>query len=369
VTIYKTSSSSKRVSTKLISTILKRKKMKTKWILLVALIGLRISVSAQESPLLTEHPGTYKLIDWGVYTHWNCGFTKAETIANYQKIIGITDVVRKNPVFTNQKGFDCETYVYAKNCPDKNGYGIPSELSFGFCDWFMNKGKPGTYEIEPPSWKVQVNHLNSFTNSSVSYFLDAAKPSEPPKVGFNFEKWKSASAKTSGCFCISGPKEELGNGIDRYGSELILVYNPERPPYYIPVKFRELAEALIDYWKFHPDKIQSDMMTKMVEEEYAKIPDSERDGWAYNNTYDERCPILQITPKPGLQPVVRLNPEYWNKKLPRSSIQVLTFNRLTDTNRYTREKAEWLKNNAPGYSLTRFLEALDITIFPSLIDK
>jgi hypothetical protein len=117
--------------------------MKKFFLTLQCILCLQFLVQAQDYPLMLDHPGTFKLIDWGVYTHWNCGFAKAETTANYQKIIGITDVVRKNPVFNNQKGFDCETYVFAKNCPDKNGYGIPSELSFGFEDWFMNKGKEG----------------------------------------------------------------------------------------------------------------------------------------------------------------------------------------------------------------------------------
>ena len=52
------------------------------------------------------------------------------------------------------------------------------------------------------------------------------------------------------------------------------------------------------------------MMTKMLEDEYAKFSEAERDGWAYNNTYDSN-----------------------------------------------------------GYHLTRFMEALDINAFPSLIDK
>ena len=327
-----------------------------------------IHISAQEYPLILDHPGTFKLIDWGVYTHWNCGFTKAETTANYQKIIGITDLVRKNPVFIDQKGFDCETYVYAVNCPDKTGYGIPSELSFGFEDWFMDKGKPNKYKIEPPSWKVELNNLSHFAKKG-TYGFNSQKPSEKPKEGFNYEKWESVAAKIRECFFIPGPKEELGNGIDRYGSEVIVVYNPERPPYCIPVKFRELAECLINYWKFHPDKAQSEMMTKMMEDEYAKIPEAELDGWAYNNTYDERCPILQITPIAGPLPVVRLNPEYWNKKLPRSAIQILTFNRLTNTSIYTQEKEDWLNHNAAGYSLGRFMEALDINLFPALIDK
>ncbi len=342
--------------------------MTKKFFLLQVLVFLiACDLSAQDYPLLPDHPGTFKLIDWGVYTHYDCGFTKTETTANYQKIIGITDLVRKNPVFTNQKGFDCETYVYTRNCPDKYGYGIPSRLSFGFEDWFMDKGQVKKYSIEPPSWSIVVNDLSSF--AAGSYNLGASKPTDPPKAGFNYEKWKSVNEKLRECFYIPGEKEELGNGIDRYISEIIIVYNPERPPYYLPVKFRELAEWLIEYWKLHPDKVQSDMMLQYIEAEYAQIPESERDGWAYSNTYDERCPFLKITPVSGLQPVVRLNPEYWNKKLPRSAIQILTFNCLSDTNRYTKEKQEWLKLGSPGYSLNRFLEALDINILVPAIDK
>jgi len=341
--------------------------MKKILLTLMCISCIQFFVQAQDYPLILDHPGIFKLIDWGVYTHWDCGLTKSETTANYQKIIGITDLVRKNPVFINQKGFNCEVYVYAKNCPDKFGYGIPSELSFGFGDWFMDKGKPGYYRIEPPSWKVQVNSFRAFTSGS--YGLGASKPTEKPKDGFNYDKWKSVDEKLSECFYLPGEKEELDNGIDRYSSELIVVYNPERPPYYLSVKFRELAEWKIEYWKLHPDKAQSDMMLEYLEAEYAMFSETDHDGWAYNNTYDERSPFLKITTVPGSQQVVRLNPEYWNKKLPRSAIQILTFNRLADTKRLTREKEEALKHNSPGYGLLRFEEALDIKMFTELIEK
>ncbi len=341
--------------------------MKKNLLTLLCAALVQLSVKAQDYPLIPDHPGTFKLINWGVYTHYDCGFTKAETTANYQKITRITDLVRKNPVFTNQKGFDCETYVYAENCPDKYGYGIPSRLSFGFEDWFMDKGQPKKYKIEPPSWSVVVNSLaNAF---GANYSVGDSKPDEKPKEGFSYEKWKSVNDKLHDIIYIPGDKEVLGNGIDRYGSELIVVYNPERPLYYLPVKFRELAELKIEYWKLHPDKLQSDMILPALEAEYAQISEIERDGWAYNNTNDERLPFLGITPMEGPQPVVRLNPEYWNKKLPRSSIQILTFNRLTDTNRYTKGIEEALKNNSSGYSLDRFMEVLDINLLVPAIDK
>jgi len=336
-------------------------------ILFLCLTSIPVTIYAQDYPLLPDHPGTFKLIDWGVYTHSDCGFTKTETAANYQEIIKITDLVRKSPVFVNQKGFECETYVFAENCPGKSGYGIPSSIRFGFGDWFIDKGQPKFYRIEPPSWSISVNQLKGFVGSN--YGLGASKPTEAPKPGFNFEKWKSANDKLSDCFYLVGEKEALGNGIDRYISEVIVVYNPDRPPYYLPVKFREIAELKIEYWKQHPEKIESDMILPMIEAEYAQISETEREGWAYNNTHDERFPFLGITPLEGPQPVVRLNPEYWDKKLPRSAIQFLTFSRLTDTRQYTRQKEEWLKKNAPGYSLNRFLETFDVNALTNAIDK
>jgi len=326
-----------------------------------------IGSQAQDYPLIPDHPGTFKLINWNVYTNYDCGFTKAETTANYQKIIRVTDLVRKNPVFIDQKGFECETYVVCVECPDKFGYGIPSLIRFGFGDWYMYKGQPQFYKIEPPSWSIIVNTLDRAFGGN--YSLGASKPTTKPKEGFNYEKWKSVSDKLHDIIYLPGQKEELGNGIDRYSSEKIVVYNPQRPPYYLPVKFRELAELLIEYWKLHPETYRADLMSGMLEAEYAKFSEAERDGWAYNNTHDERSPFLKITTIPGPQPVVRLNPEYWNKKLPRSSIQILVFNRLTDTNRYTKVKEESLKLGSPGYSLQRFLEAFDITTLIPAIDK
>jgi len=326
-----------------------------------------INSQAQDYPLIPDHPGTFEVIDWGVYTHWDCGFTKTEKTANYQKIIGITELVRKNPVITNQKGFNCFAYVFAENCPNKFGYGIPCKIRFDFGDWFMDKGVAKFYKMEPPSWSIFANTLEHVFGPD--YSLGAEKPTEKPRDGFNYDKWKSVSDKLDDIVYLPGQKEELGNGIDRYSSEKIVVYNQERPPYYLPVKFRELAELLIEYWKLHPEKYTADLMLGMLEAEYAQFPEAERDGWAYNNTHDERSPFLKITTIPGPQPVVRLNPEYWNKKLPRSAIQILVFDRLTDTKRYTTQKEEWLKLNAAGYSLQRFLEALDITTLVPAIDK
>jgi len=106
--------------------------MKIFLLTLLCATWVQFSVQAQDYPLILNHPGIFKLTDWGVYTHYKCGFTKTETTANYQKITGITDLVRKNPIMIDQKGFNCPTYVFAIPCESKFGYGIPSELRFDF---------------------------------------------------------------------------------------------------------------------------------------------------------------------------------------------------------------------------------------------
>ena len=76
-------------------------------------------------------------------------------------------------------------------------------------------------------------HLETIFGGDFS--MGASKPTEKPKEGFNYEKWKSVSDKLQDCVYIPGEKKELGNGIDRYGSETIVLYNPEQLPYYLPV--------------------------------------------------------------------------------------------------------------------------------------
>lgn len=94
--------------------------MKKSPLMLIIFITCQITLFGQDTPLILDHPSIFKLIDWGVYTHYNCGFTKVETTANYQKIIGIplwvvfgpypgkiTDVVlqhKESKVITNLNG-------------------------------------------------------------------------------------------------------------------------------------------------------------------------------------------------------------------------------------------------------------------------
>ncbi|HNW54346.1 MAG TPA: hypothetical protein PKN21_08770, partial [Bacteroidales bacterium] len=72
-----------------------------------------------------------------------------------------------------------------------------------------------------PSWTISVNRFTGFLGAN--YGLGASKPTDTPKPGFDFEKWKGVNDKLSTCFYLVGQKEELGKGIDRYISEIIVM--------------------------------------------------------------------------------------------------------------------------------------------------
>jgi len=40
-------------------------------------------------------------------------------------------------------------------------------------------------------------------------------------------------------FYMPGKKETIGKGIDRYNRETVIIYNPDRPAYWLPVSIRE----------------------------------------------------------------------------------------------------------------------------------
>ncbi|MFZ5563986.1 MAG: hypothetical protein ACOZBW_08020 [Thermodesulfobacteriota bacterium] len=301
--------------------------------------------TAWELPLLTDRQGTFEFFSRTDYANENCGFSKAEMEANLKEIRTLVDTMRKNPVLADLKGYDSHVRIYNTRCDDMGGHGIPSLVSFGFCSWYQGKGgTPTRITIEPPDWKIVVNRQ---------------KPGAWPFNTAAFEgdsNWFKAPAK----------KETLGPGIDRYDGEIYVIYNPDRPAYWLPVTVREAADKLRAYGKAQPDKFSAEFMLKMIDEGYAAFPESDRDKLAY---YGGEAAggrnVMGVTSDSSGLPIMRVNPEYWDRNLPRSAIQFLYF-RITDTNYSRKKMEEALKGNSTSYNLYRFEASLDINIARSL---
>lgn len=301
-------------------------------------------VLCQELPLVTDKPGTFQILSRTDYTESYCGFTNAEITANLQRITDVVNAVRKNPVLSDIKGFEGRARIYEVGCKDARGYGIPSRISFEFCSWYRQQdGSVVRGTIEPPEWSLYINTVKPVSSD----FFD----------------------QKNGYFTVPLRKKIVEPGIDVYDGECFVIYDSSRPPYWIPVTVDEAFQAIREFYKNQPDDIGKDMAVKMIEKEYTAIPGSDRDKHAYFGGN-----LSRISSTPGIPDqdsifpcIVKVNPEYWNKALPKSAIQLIYFRSVQNKDYLRRLKEEWLKANSISYNEMRFEESFDLDDIRNLV--
>jgi len=298
-------------------------------------MSLPFIVSAQELPRISNKPGTFQILSRTNYSSSECGFTKAEMTANLQKITDLVNTVRQNPVLSDIRGFEGRARIYNINCNDKGGYGIPSRISFEFCEWHRNKDGTETYSyIEPPEWSLIINKLKPNTN-----------------------RWHFSSGDFMGdnsFFTVPHKKETVDPGIDMYDDECFVVYNPDRPPYWLAVTVDEAFSRLREYWKKEPNKVLQEQALTYLEADFAAIPVTDRDKPAH-----QCCNLTGIGADPDSPAIVKINPEYWDRSLPKSSIQFIYFRSITNKE-YLRGLIKEARDRGDNPYLTIFEESFDI---------
>ena len=308
-------------------------------IALIILTGLSQSLTAQELPLITEKQGTFQILSRTDYVGYDCGYTKAEVAANLQRITDLVNVVRQNPVLAELKGFDGRARIYNINCKYPGGYGKPSRISFEFASWYRLKdGSPARGLIEPPEWSLYINQ--AIPGWEASYGHDA-------KHGY---------------FTAPLRKRTVEPGIDVYDREWFVIYDPSRPPYWIPVTVNEAFAAVREFAKNEKDEIAAQYQNEFIENEWAEIPEEYRDKPAYFGGG-----ISRVTYKPGYEGqdsifphIVKVNPEYWNKEKPRSAIQFINLHAIQNKEYLRKIKEEYLQGNSTNYNVKRFEESFDL---------
>jgi hypothetical protein len=306
---------------------------------LVLLAGLSLSLTAQELPLLTEKQGTFEILKRTDYVGYDCGYTKAEITANLQRITDLVTVVRQNPVLTDMKGFDGRARIYNLNCKEIGGYGIPARISFEFASWFRQKdGTPARGLIEPPEWSLYINQVQP--GWGASYGHDA-------KHGY---------------FTAPLKRRTPVPGIDVYDDEWFVIYDASRPPYWIPVTVNEAFAAVRENAKKEDNEIAAQYLNEFIEKEWNEIPEEYRDKPAYFGGG-----ISRVTHKPGyggqdsiFPRIVKVNPDYWNRALPKSAIQIINFNSIQRKDYLRKLMEEYLEKESTSYNLKRFEVSFDM---------
>ena len=321
--------------------------MKTNTFIALTMVTLlSFNLTAQELPLITDKQGTFEILSRTDYVGSDCGYTKAEVSTNLQRITELVSVVRKNPVLAGNKGFDGRARIYNINCKYAGGYGIPSRISFEFASWYKLKdGSPARGLIEPPEWSLYINQ--AIPGWGASYSHDAKK----------------------GYFTVPLRKKTVEPGIDVYDGEWFIIYDPSRPPYWIPVTVNEAFAAVRENMNNQKDDISAAYLKEYIEKEYAEIPESDRNKRAYFGGG-----ISRISASHGAEGqdsifpyIVKVNPEYWNRELPRSAIQIINLHSIQNKEYLRKLKEEYLEKNSTSHDLKRFEESFDLDDIRKLV--
>jgi hypothetical protein len=301
---------------------------------LILIISYPILITAQELPLITDKPGTFEILSRADYVSPECGFTKTEISANLQKITGLVNTIRKNPVLSDIRGFDGRARIYTVMCKDNGGYGIPSRISFEFASWYKNKdGTAARGLIEPPEWSLVINKL------------------VPTGYGFSSDRFSSKPD----FFTVPLKKETIAPGIDAYEGECMVLYNPDRPAYWLPVTVKEAFDVVFAENRKNPDQIQRDFLLKYLNEEWISMPTAD-----WNKPATLSGMVSRVGTDPAFPSIMKVNPLYWDRNCSKSVIQFIYFRMVPNKEYYRKLKEEYLQKNSISYHVVRFEESFDL---------
>lgn len=103
-------------------------------------------------------------------------------------------------------------------------------------------------------------------------------------------------------------------------------------------------------------------MMKYLNEEWETIP---KEDWNKPATLSGM--VSRVGTDPTFPPIMKVNPLYWDKSLPKSAIQFIYFRMINNRTYLKSNTAQYLQKNSISYHLARFEESLDINMVRSLV--
>jgi len=279
-----------------------------------------------ETQWLPDQPGKFS------YNHKISGeilkykLSPAELAAYKKNIDLVIETLHQNPVLKNPLGIEPSVNVVAWP-DDHEGYHqrslagdiVGSRIAIQFCPLFKDeKGNIRKHCMEVTSCDVHVNEPKATSEKYLHYFASELNPAP--------EKLVIAAQNLSKIFVKPLVAKELAEGVTAYQSGIIIISNPKRP-YWIPVKSGELFDQIIEYFKIVQEKDNSySYVVEAIEKEKEVFSTEQLNGPAYYTTGN----ISGITAVENDSPLVRFNPGYFDKSLPRTSVQLIAVHTLTE---------------------------------------
>lgn len=294
------------------------KTMKPLLILCVLLIHTHASAD-KASFFLHEKPGEWTL----KYTFQ----AKTPDEVQFKKNVAeLSEWFRRSvPILSQSKGFNMQVAVTGSwdehYRMSRANYGLRADMTFYF-QLFMKNGSIWTAEL--PSASYYGFSINS-TAGAMNYhgtFPYFSNVNDDPK---REKAINAAAAKMDEVRIVFPFREELAPGVHVYenpGSSgyNIIVFNPKRPAYWLPVTVKELAGIYLEYYALRPS---DQIILQELKHEIARIPEDELNAPAFMG-HDANI-VFMVNGKSHGLPLMRFNPDYWDRSLPPSAIQFMTF--------------------------------------------
>lgn len=249
-----------------------------------------------------------------------------ETVALNKNLAALAGWFHQNvPMLLNPKGYDLDAWAYGSwddhYKMSKRNYALRAEMVFNF-QLFLSAG--GKWTVEPPHYEFDINNTESGHGSNFNYptfnnveddpSLEKAINDAATKMNEVFAVYPFVKSPTPGVNYYDVESKDFGN---------LVVFNPDRPAFWIPVTVRELAEIHLQYYKFKNKTELDRMVHAQLEKEIAELSKDELNAPAFSG-HDEHFVLKVNGKREGLQ-LMRFNPDYWNRSLPNTAIQFMTF--------------------------------------------
>jgi hypothetical protein len=319
---------------------------------------LYVAAFAQPSRFLPDKPGQWRYetnLPEKAYRLQNYSMTAPENLAFKKNVAELAEWFRQNvPMLTSPKGYDLRAlsnYVWGDwTTQSESEYGIPAELGFLFELFYADGSK---WKVEPPRYGLSVNAL--YGGHDGFYFTPESIVDDGTRYDLSqSEKVSRALADLQKYFRIYPLKEQSAPGVDLYeayrdgwqqnGRRTIVVFNPERPPYWLPVTVKEMADAHLAYFSLIQKREIDRMVLDQLKQEIAELTAEELAAPAFAG-HDSHF-VLNVNGKRQGYQIMRFNPDYWDRKLPLSAIQFITF---WNGNLTQGEMDEQAQRNYPAY--------------------
>jgi hypothetical protein len=290
-----------------------------------------------------------KLGKWSYST--NIKTPEAEVAAFNKNLAGMAEWFHQNtPMLSSPKGFDLKACAYGTwddhYKMSKRNYALRASMEFNFQLFYSAGGK---WTIEPPHYEFSINSAGFGTGYSTFNNVED-DPSLEKAIN-------EAGTKMNEVFVVFPLVKSLAPGVNYYDCEArtcgsLVVFNPERTPFWSPITLKELANIHLQYYKLKNKSELDRMLYTQLEKEIAELSEEELNAPAFSG-HDTHFVLKANGKGEGLQ-FMRFNPDYWDRSLPRSSIQFLTFYYSEFKSKEEKDYAadEHFKNNGyPTYSM------------------